>query len=83
MVRAILYAATITRPDLVFAALVISQIASERNKEHNHAAWHILRDLKATLDVCLTFNNSGGLQTMLGYADADWWMCRNPSLLPW
>ena len=75
MVGAILYAATITRPDIAFAASVLSRTASKWNKEHVHAARHLLRYIKATLDVCLTFDDSGGSRTMLGYADADWGGC--------
>jgi len=38
MVGAILYAATITRPVLAFAASVLSRTPSKWNKDHVHAA---------------------------------------------
>ena len=77
MVGAILYAATLTRPDLAFTASVFSRTASKLNKEHVRAARHLLWYIKATLDICLTFDDSGGSRTMLGYADANRGGCLN------
>lgn len=75
MVGSIMYAATITRPDIAYAAGLLARTASKWNKTHVHAARHLLRYLRATSDLCLTFDAIGGQRLALGYADADWGGC--------
>jgi hypothetical protein len=75
MVGSIMYAATITRPDIAFAAGLLARTASKWNKTHVHAARHLLRYLRGTTDLCLTFDAIGGQRLALGYADADWGGC--------
>jgi len=70
-VGAILYASTVTRPDLSQAAGVLSRFISKWNESHWKAAKHLLR-IRGTSDLCLTFTAESGDRIALGYADADW-----------
>jgi hypothetical protein len=72
MAGAILYAATITRPDLSYYAGVLTRYMSKWNFEHYKAAKHLLQYIRGTTDLCLTFDGTGGERLVLGYADADW-----------
>jgi hypothetical protein len=72
MAGAILYAATISRPDLSYYAGVLARYISKWNLEHYKAAKHLLRYIRGTTDLCLTFDATGGQRMVLGYADADW-----------
>jgi hypothetical protein len=72
MAGAILYAATITRPDLSYYAGVLTRYMSKWNFEHYKAAKHLLCYIRGTTDLCLTFDGTGGERLVLGYADADW-----------
>jgi len=69
---AILYAATITRPDRSYYAGVLTRYMSKWNFEHYKAAKHLLQYITGTTDLCLTFDGTGGERLALGYADADW-----------
>jgi hypothetical protein len=75
MVGSIMYAATITRPDIAHAAGVLARTASKWNKTQVHAARHLLRYLRGTSELCLTFDATSGKRLILGYADADWGGC--------
>ena len=73
----LLYAATISRPDLMFAASTLCAFISSWNVEIWKAAKHTLRYIQGTLDFCLTFNPATAPQIntscpLLGYCDADW-----------
>ena len=71
-VGGILYASTITRPDLAFPASLLSRYMSKYNTEHWKAAKHLLRYIRGTTDLCLTFNKENSNRIARGYADADW-----------
>lgn len=75
MVGSIMYAATIAGPDIAYATGLLARTASKWNKTHVHAARHLLRYLRGTTDLCLTFDGVGGQRLALGYADADWGGC--------
>lgn len=75
MVGSIMYAATITRPDIAHAAGVLARTVSKWNSDHVRAARHLLRYLRATTELCLTFDAVSGQRLVLGYADADWGGC--------
>ena len=75
MVGSLLYAATITRPDIAFAASLLARHASRWNSSHLHAAQNLLWYIKGTLDLCLAFDPCGRKCILLGYADADWGGC--------
>ncbi len=75
VVGSIMYAATITRPDIAYAAGLLARTASKWNKGHVKAAGHLLRYLRGTSDLCLTFDAISSKRVALGYADADWGGC--------
>jgi hypothetical protein len=75
LVGSIMYAATITRPDIALAAGLLARTASKWSKSYVHAARHLLRYLRGTSDLCLTFDATSGKRIVLGYADADWGGC--------
>ncbi|EIW73540.1 hypothetical protein TREMEDRAFT_26053 [Tremella mesenterica DSM 1558] len=71
----ILYLATITRPDIAYAASVLCRFISKWSLDHWKAAKHLLRYLRGTSDLALTFDATAGKRTILGWADADWGGC--------
>jgi len=73
----ILYAASITRPDLAFSAGLLCRYISKWNETIYKAAKHVLRYIRGTSDLCLTYDGHGSQQILLGYADADWGGCLN------
>lgn len=75
IVGSVMYAATITRPDLAYPAGLLARFMSKWSKEHYRAAKHLLRYLKGTADYALTFDASTCERTLQGYVDADWGGC--------
>jgi hypothetical protein len=73
----ILYLSTITRPDIAYAAGVLARYISRWSIEHYKAAKHLLRYLRGTSDLCLSYDHEAGKRTLLGYADADWGGCQD------
>jgi hypothetical protein len=71
----ILYAATISRPDLSFAASVLCRYISKWSEAHYKAAKHCLRYIRGTTDLCLMFDATGSNRVAMGYADSDWGGC--------
>lgn len=72
IVGSILYASTISRPDLAQPASVLSRFISKWNESHYAAAKHLLRYIRGTSDLCLVFDANCGKRIIEGYADADW-----------
>lgn len=68
------YLSTCTRPDISHTISMLSQFNANYSKEHWDAAKRVLRYLKGTIDVALTFRKSGGSDVQ-GYVDADWGSC--------
>jgi hypothetical protein len=75
MAASILYASTISRPDLAHGAGMMTRGMSKWNEEYMKAAKHLLRYIRGTLDYALLFNSFGNSRVLLGYADADWGGC--------
>jgi hypothetical protein len=71
----ILYAATITRPDIAYAASLLCRLMGRWSLDHWKAAKHLLRYIRGTSDLCLTFDATAGKRALLGWADADWGGC--------
>ena len=69
-VGSLMYAMLGTRPDIAYAVSVVSRYASNPNQSHWQAVKRILRYLRHSLDLRLTF--SGPLRPLAGYTDADW-----------
>ena len=59
-----------TRPDLSFAIQYLSRYQANPGRAHWNAALHVLRYLKGTIDMKITYSANGPL-TPMGYADSD------------
>lgn len=71
MVGSLLYAAVATRPDIAFAVGVVSKFNSEPTQTHLTAVKRILRYLKGTSDLGITYRKMKN-EKLIGYSDADW-----------
>ena len=65
----LMYAMLGTRPDIAFAVSVISRYASNPTVAHSGMLKQILRYLKGTIHLQLTFR--GALKPLAGYTDSD------------
>ncbi|KAF2303953.1 hypothetical protein GH714_025070 [Hevea brasiliensis] len=70
-VGSIMYAMVCTRPDISHAVSVASRYMACPEKEHWQAVKWILRYLKGTTDVGLTFDRAKMSDSDVGYADLD------------
>ena len=70
----LLYLATWTRPDIACAVGQLSRFMTSPGPAHWTAAKHVLRYLRGTAALGLTYNGSSPdvLSTLQGYADANW-----------
>jgi len=69
LVGALLYLATATHPDISFAVGQLSRHVASPTTEHLAAAKRVLRYLKGTSTLALTYGTATGLT---GYSDADY-----------
>ncbi|XP_035231791.1 secreted RxLR effector protein 161-like, partial [Stegodyphus dumicola] len=69
-VGGLLYLAGGTRPDLAFATTYMSQFNNCPSKEHWAGVQHILRYLKQTKELKLTFQKTG--KNLEVFGDSDW-----------
>jgi hypothetical protein len=70
LIGSLLYIARMTRPDITFAVSLLSRFMANPGRIHWEAAKRVLKYLKGTKEMKLTF----GTQTngLTGYTDADW-----------
>ncbi|KAL9266853.1 Retrovirus-related Pol polyprotein from transposon TNT 1-94-like protein, partial [Drosera capensis] len=68
-VGSLMYAMVCTRPDIAHAVGVVSRFLSNPGKQHWEAVKWILRYLKGTSKLCLSFGK--GERVLEGYTDAD------------
>ena len=64
-----MYAATGMRPDIAFATSILAQFNQNPARVHWEAAKRVVRYLKTTRDLKLTY--TGNDPTIMGYSDAD------------
>ena len=69
-VGSLMYAMLGTRPDIAFAVSTLSRYMAKPGPEHITAAKQVLRYLKGSINLELTFR--GDLRSLIGYTDADW-----------
>ena len=75
LVGSLLYVGMWTRPDISFAVSQVARFQQDPTENHWHAAKHILRYLKGTRDLGLTFSSPKGDaqgELLRGYVDASW-----------
>lgn len=65
---------TATRPDLMFAASVLSRFMSNPSEIHLKAAKRVLRYVKGSVELGIWFKKAEKLQ-LIGYSDSDWAGC--------
>ena len=62
---------TSTRPDIMFAASLLSRFMQEPSQVHFGAAKRVLRYLQGTMDYGIMYKFGGNLN-LIGYSDSDW-----------
>lgn len=75
MIGGIMYAMLCTRPDISFAVTTLSQFSSNPLPSHVQALKHVLRYLKGTVNMGITYTGTGPTTippNLIGYSDADW-----------
>lgn len=71
-VGSIMYAMVCTRPDIAHAVSVVSRYMADPGKEHWQAVQWILKYLKGTVDVGLTFDKTQMSDSVVGFVDSDY-----------
>lgn len=69
-IGSLLFAAQVTRPDINFSVILLSRYLEESKPAHWIAAKRIMRYLKGTLGMKLTFGEDPG--KLMGYCDSDY-----------
>ena len=73
LIGSLLYLATISRPDIQYSVIYLSRFLDKPTEQLWQAAKRILRYLKATQYICLTYEASTTSENLLmAYTDADW-----------
>lgn len=70
MVGALLYSATISRPDLAHSVSSVARFSAEPKQMHFSALKRILRYIRGTLDLAIEYSATGN-ERIIGYSDAD------------
>lgn len=73
LVGSLMYLAVCTRPDLAHVVSKLSQFNENYNVEHWTAAKRVLRYLRSTIDVGITFRKTS--TPLRGFVDSDWANC--------
>jgi hypothetical protein len=71
----LMYAATMSCPNVAQAVNLLTRTAMKWSKQHVHAAKHILSYLQGTSKLYLTFDAMYSKRVALRYTDADWGGC--------
>ena len=72
LVGSLQYATIATRPDIAQAVNFLARGLVSPTHRHRAAAWRVLRYLRGTTSLGLTFAGTDGLRTLVGYSDANW-----------
>ncbi|SCZ96106.1 BZ3500_MvSof-1268-A1-R1_Chr8-1g10009 [Microbotryum saponariae] len=76
-IGSLMYAAVGTRPDLAFVVSYLARFSQQPGPEHWTAIKQVLRYIKGTLDLGLTYRKTS--QPLRGYSDANWGACLTTS----
>jgi hypothetical protein len=69
----LLYAAHVTRPDILYATTTLAQFTSNPAKEHWTALKRVFRYLKGTINHVLTYKGDGDpTPELIRFTDSDW-----------
>lgn len=73
MTGSLMFSMVETRPDVAFAMSVVSRFAKNPSRQHTEAVKTIMRYLKATRTLGITYGGEeGGDLIITGYSDSDW-----------
>lgn len=74
MTGSLMFSMVETRPDIAFATSVVSRFAKNSSRHHTEAVKTIMRYLKATRSVGITYGGKEGEGdlTIRGYPNSDW-----------
>lgn len=72
LIGCLMYAMLSTRPDLCFAISFLSRFQSKNSKELWKCLKRVLRYVKGTLDLKLTYTKGEYENVLSGFVDADW-----------
>jgi hypothetical protein len=73
IIGSLLYLALGTRPDIIFAVIMMSQFSANPSSDHTQKALYIVKYVAHTLDAKIVYNGSKKTsQEFYAYADADW-----------
>ena len=72
LIGSLMYAAVGTRPEIAYIVNQLSQFLEAPSKEHWIAAKRVLRYLKGSLDVGITYSASEDPNQLIAYSDASW-----------
>lgn len=72
LIGCLMYAMLCTRPDLCVALNLLSRFQNKNNKELWQSLKRILRYIRGTLHVCLTYKRNGEAKPLTGFVDSDW-----------
>ena len=70
-IGSLLFAAQVSRPDIQFAVGAVSRLKNNPGVAHWLAVKRIMRYLKGTIDMKLTYSKNGN-EVVQGYCDSDW-----------
>lgn len=72
LIGCLMYAMQCTRPDLCTAINFLSRYQNKNNKELWQNLKRVLRYIKGTIKLKLTYSKSLNIESLVGYVDADW-----------
>ncbi|UYV76854.1 hypothetical protein LAZ67_14002208 [Cordylochernes scorpioides] len=70
LIGSLIYLSVSTRPDIAYAVSALGQFSNDPRRQHWNAAKRVLRYLKGTSCLRITYRKSN--EALHGYADADW-----------
>ena len=72
IVGSLMYLMVSTRPDIAHAVGILSKYMNCHGSEHHAAASHLLRYIKGTKKLGITYCGTKSPLEFTGYSDADW-----------
>lgn len=71
IVGSLMFLATVSRPDIVYAVNSVSKYLSKHNQSHWRAAKRIVAYLKGTIDHGIKYQKNNSSSELIGFVDAD------------
>ena len=71
VVGSLMYLMVSSRPDISFAVGYLARYLNQHNSQHHKAANHVLKYLKHTAHIGITYHSSQKFE-LTGYSDSDW-----------